>query len=129
MQHCHFALFALSTSSHPLFRPLQSVISPPGSFGVHYLSPEVTVKVIAQRLPLNRRTRRLARLSTIRTFAMEHQRRIEDAESDFAARRQLVELLDVRMQVVMHGDEVWLKLTSVLGEGLKRLDLPPARRR
>jgi hypothetical protein len=53
MLHCHFALFALSNSSHPLFRPLQSAISPPGSFGVQYLSAEVTVKVTAQLLPLN----------------------------------------------------------------------------
>src|SRR3954463_4608790 len=48
MLHCHFALFVLSTSSHPLFYPLQSAISPPGSFGVHYLLAEVTVKVTAQ---------------------------------------------------------------------------------
>ena len=48
MQDCHFALFALSNSGHPLFRPLQSAISPLGGFGVQCLSPEVTVKVTAR---------------------------------------------------------------------------------
>jgi site-specific DNA recombinase len=68
------------------------------------------------------------RSAAIRAFAAEHQRRIADAEHDFAARRQLVELLDLRVQVVLRGDEIWLKLTSVIREGLKRLDLPPRRR-
>jgi hypothetical protein len=53
MLHCHFALLALSNSDHPLFYPLQSALSPPSSFGVHYLSAEVTVKLTAQLLPLN----------------------------------------------------------------------------
>jgi hypothetical protein len=69
------------------------------------------------------------RSTAIRAFATEHQRKLDDAEGDFAARRQLVELLDVRVQVVLRGDELWLKLTSVLGEGLKRLDLPPRKLR
>ena len=60
---------------------------------------------------------------------MEHQCTIEDAEQDFAARRQLVELLDVRVQVVLRGDVIWLKLTSLLGKGRKRLNLPPRKRR
>jgi hypothetical protein len=87
------------------------------------------LRVLQEAIEHNERQRQTVanddRSTAIRAFAMEHQRRIEDAESDFAARRQLVELLDVRVQVVMRGDEVWLKLTSVLGEGLKRLDLPP----
>ena len=69
------------------------------------------------------------RSAALRAFAAEHQRRIAEAEGDFAVRRQLVELLDVRVQVVLRGDELWLKLTSVLGEGLKRLDLPPRKLR
>jgi hypothetical protein len=69
------------------------------------------------------------RSTAIRAFAAEHQSKIADAEQDFAARRQLVELLDVRVQVEMQGDEVWLHFTSLLGKGRKRLDLPPRKRR
>jgi hypothetical protein len=76
MQHCHFALFALSNSSHPHYCPLQSVISPPSSFRVHYLSPEGTVKVTAQLLSLNGRTRRLARLARLSTRTAIHPRSV-----------------------------------------------------
>jgi hypothetical protein len=69
------------------------------------------------------------RSAAIRAFAAEHQRRIADAEGDFAVRRELVELLDVRVQVVLRGDEIWLHLTSLLGKGRRRLDLPPRKRR
>jgi len=91
------------------------------------------VRVLQEAIEHNERQRQTVesddRSAAIRAFAAEHQRRIADAEHDFAARRQLVELLDVRVQVVLRGDEIWLKLTSVLGEGLKRLDLPPRKRR
>lgn len=69
------------------------------------------------------------RSTAIRTLAAEHQPRIAEAEGDFAARRQLIELLDVRVQVVLRGDEIWLHLTSLLGKGRRRLDLPPRKRR
>jgi hypothetical protein len=87
------------------------------------------LRVLQEAIEHNERHRQTVigddRNAALRTFAQEHQRRIADAEHDFVARRQLVELLDVRMQVVLRGDEHWLKLTSILGEGRKRLDLPP----
>jgi len=67
--------------------------------------------------------------AAIHAIAAEHQRRIADAEGDFVVQRQLVELLDVRVQVVLRGDEIWLHLTSLLGKGRRRLDLPPRKRR
>lgn len=91
------------------------------------------LRVFQDAIEYNERQRQIVasddRSTAIRAFAAEHQSMIADAEQDFAARRQLVELLDVRVQVVMRGDEVWLHLASLLGKGRRRLDLPPRKRR
>jgi DNA invertase Pin-like site-specific DNA recombinase len=91
------------------------------------------LRMIQEAIEHNERQRQTVasddRSTAIRAFAAEHQRRIADAEHDFAAQRQLVELLDVRVQVALRDDEIWLQLTSLLGKGRKRLDLPPRKRR
>jgi hypothetical protein len=66
MLHCHFALFALSNSSHPSSALTISYLTA-SHFRVHYLSPEVTVKVTAQLLLLNAQ-RPLLVLRLIGTF-------------------------------------------------------------
>jgi hypothetical protein len=90
------------------------------------------LRALQEAIEHNERQRQIVlcddRSGAIRAFAQEHQRRIADAEGDFAARRQLVELLDVRVQVVLRDDDLWLHLTSLLGKGRKRLDLPPRKR-
>ena len=90
------------------------------------------LRVIQEAIEHNERQRQTVigddRSTAIRALAAEHQPRIAEAEGDFAVRRQLVELLDVRVQVVVRGDEIWLHLTSLLGTGRKRLDLPPRKR-
>jgi len=90
------------------------------------------LRVIQEAIEHNERQRQTVasddRSTAIRALAAEYQPRIADAEGDFAARRQLVELLDVRVQVVLRGDELWLHLTSLLGKGRRRLDLPPRKR-
>jgi len=95
--------------------------------------PRELLRVFQDAIEHNERERQTIigddRSAALRAFAAEHLRRIADAEHDFAARRQLVELLDVRVQVVRRGDELWLHLTSLLGKGRKRLNLPPRKRR
>jgi len=108
-----------------------------GSLPIELLDAKTTelrelLRVLQEAIEHNERQRQVVasddRGAAIRAFAVKHQRRIVDAEQDFAARRQLVELLDVRVQVVRHGDDLWLHLTSLLGKRRKRLDLPPRKR-
>jgi hypothetical protein len=44
----------------------------------------------------------------VRAFAEELQRGIARAEEDFTARRELVELMDVRVQLYWEGQEMCL---------------------
>jgi hypothetical protein len=54
------------------------------------------------------------------------QRGIARAEEDFTARRELVELMDVRVQLYWEVQDLWLKLTSNLGKGVKRFVSRPS---
>jgi len=63
------------------------------------------------------------RIAALRAFTEELQRGIAQAEQDVTARRALVEMMDVHVQLYREGDELWLKLTSDLGAGVKRFVL------
>jgi hypothetical protein len=63
------------------------------------------------------------RIAAVRAFAEELQRGITRAEEDFTTRRELIELMNVRVQLYWEGQELWLNLTSDRGEGVKRFAL------
>ena len=59
-------------------------------------------------------------VAALRALAEELQRGINEAENSFTARRHLVEVMDVRVEILWENQEIWLRLTSDLGEGVKR---------
>jgi len=85
------------------------------------------VQAIQEAIDHNERQRQAPltddHIVALRALAEELQRGINEAENNFTARRQLVELMDVRVEVLWNDQEIWLRLASDLGEGVKRFAL------